>query len=303
MFLPFLLGLVFKEFTPAFDFLISAQIAVLCGLILTWTCHVEHDLNLMQAMVTVALSWLVAMVLSAIPLYLSGHYRSFLDSCFEMMSGLTTTGLTLVQDLDHLSYAHNLWRHLGPFIGGQGITIIALALFVKGGSGGLKMYMGEGRDEKILPNIIHTARFIWLISLVYLILGTLALGIVGLAIGLRPQNAFFHGACVFMAGFDTAGFATQSQNILYYHSLLFEIVTIVIIIIGALNFNFHYQLWRGNRRELYKNIETRTLLVSVMLTFFLVSIGLHKLGVYQNAMILFRKGFFSLFQAIPLRVI
>ena len=91
----------------------------------------------MQGMIVVSLSWLAAMILAAIPLYLSGHYQSFLDSCFETMSGFTTTGLTLVQDLDHLSYTHNLWRHLGPFIGGQGIAIVALSFFVKGTSHGM----------------------------------------------------------------------------------------------------------------------------------------------------------------------
>ncbi|MDD5584020.1 MAG: TrkH family potassium uptake protein [Candidatus Omnitrophica bacterium] len=295
MFLPFIVGLVFfKEAKPAFDFLISAEFALLCGLFLTWVCRTERDLNWMQGMVAVALAWLVAMALSAVPLYLSGHYRSFLDACFEAMSGITTTGLTLVQDLDHLSYSHNLWRHLICFMGGQGITIVALALFVKGSSGGFKMYVGEGRDEKILPNIIGTARFIWLISIVYLIIGTLVLGFIGMRIGLKPQNAFFHGACIFMAGYDTAGFTPQSQSLLYYHNFLFEIVTMVIMILGAINFNLHYQLWKGNRREIWKNIETRTFLMSVMLTFFIVAAGLHKLGVYQNALIIFRKGFFQL---------
>lgn len=294
MFAPIIIGLIFKESSPALDFLVGAQIALLCGLVLTWVCKAEGDLNWMQGMVTVALSWLVAMVLNAIPLYLSGHYKSFLDSCFETMSGLTTTGLTLVQDLDHLSYSHNLWRHLGPFIGGQGIAIIALALFMKGSAGGFKMYVGEARDEKILPNIVNTARFIWLISIVYLAIGTLTLGVVGISIGLKPQSAFFHGICIFMAGFDTAGFAPKSQNILYYHSLLFEMVTIVIIIAGSLNFNLHYQLWRGNYREIGRNIETRTLLMMVTLTFIIVAVGLGRLGVYPDAMILFRKGFFQL---------
>jgi len=295
MFVPFIMGLVFfKEVNPALDFLLSAEIAVFCGLLLTWVCATDKELNWMQGMVIVSLSWLVAMVLSAIPLTLSGHYKSFLDACFETMSGFTTTGLTLVQDLDHLSYSHNLWRHLGPFIGGQGIAIIALALFMKGSAGSFKVYVGEGRDEKILPNVIHTARFIWLISIVYLVIGTIALGIVGMRIGLKPQNAFFHGACIFMAGYDTAGFAPQSQNILYYHSAIFEIVTIIIMIVGSLNFNLHYQLWKGNRKELVKNIETRTLLLSAMLTFFIVAVGLNKLGVYSNIFTLFRKGFFQL---------
>ncbi len=297
MIVPILTGLISKEINPAMDFIIAFQISILLGLLLLKICHTDKDLNWMQGMIVVSLSWIVAMVLSAIPLYLSGHYGSFLDSCFETMSGFTTTGLTLVQDLDHLSIAHNLWRHLGPFIGGQGIAIILLSLFIKGTSGALRMYVGEGRDEKLLPNVIHTARFIWLISMVYLVIGTIALGIVGMSIGLKPANAFFHGACIFMAGFDTAGFAPQSQNILYYHSLIFEIVTIIIMIIGSLNFNFHYQLWMGNRKETVKNIESRTFFISVMLTFFIVAIGLNQLGVYPQAIALFRKGFFQLISA------
>ena len=294
MLIPIIFGLSAAEINPLLDFTIGLEIALIFGLLLTKLCFTEKDPNWMQGMIVVSLSWLAAMILSAIPLYLSGHYKSFLDSCFETMSGLTTTGLTLAQDLDHLSYAHNLWRHLGPFIGGQGIAIIALALFMKGSAGGFRMYVGEARDEKILPNIIQTARFIWLISIVYLLLGTVALGIVGMLSGLKPQNAFFHGACIFMAGFDTAGFAPQSQNILYYHSAIFEIVTVVFMIAGSINFNLHYQLWRGNRRELLKNIETRTFLLSVMVTFLIVSVGLNKLGAYSGALTLFRKGFFQL---------
>jgi trk system potassium uptake protein TrkH len=97
-----------------------------------------------------------------------------------------------------------------------------------------------------------------------------------------------------MAGFDTAGFAPQSQNILYYHSLWFEVVTMIIMLMGALNFNLHYQVWTGKRKEMFKNIESRVFFISIMLTFFLVAIGLNKLGIYPGAMNLFRKGFFQL---------
>lgn len=104
MFVPFIAGLIlFGEPEPAFDFLICANITVLLGLGLSRLCRTNKDLHTAQAMVVIALSWLVAMVLAAAPLLLSAHYHSFLDACFETMSGLTTTGLTLVQDLDHLS--------------------------------------------------------------------------------------------------------------------------------------------------------------------------------------------------------
>ncbi|MBN1913221.1 MAG: TrkH family potassium uptake protein [Candidatus Omnitrophica bacterium] len=297
MSIPLLLGFMLKEINPALDFLIAIEIALIFGMILTRLCYSKKELNWMQGMVIVSLSWLVAMALGAVPLYLSGHWKSYLDACFDAMSGFATTGLVLVQDLDHLSFTHNLWRHLIMFIGGQGVVIVALALFVKGASGAFKMYVGEARDERVLPNVIHTARFIWLVSIVYLVLGTFALATVGIFSGMKPFTAFFHGACIFMAAFDTGGFAPQSQNILYYHSFPFEIVTLVIMFLGAINFKLHYHIWQGNRKEIVRNIETQSLFVSIILTFSLVAIGLKQSGAYPQAFMLFRKGFYQLASA------
>jgi trk system potassium uptake protein TrkH len=111
---------------------------------------------------------------------------------------------------------------------------------------------------------------------------------------MRPVNAFFHGACIFMTAFDTGGFAPQSQSILYYHSFAFEIITVVFMVLGALNFKLHYHLWIGNRKELVKNIETRTFFVTVLATFALVAVGLTQAQAYPKAMMLFRKGFYQL---------
>jgi len=294
MFLPMLFAVMVQEWNPAFDFLIGGSVTLLIGFFLTKLCETTRDLNWMQGMVMVSLAWLAAMFFGAIPLYLSGHWNSFLDASFESMSGFATTGLTLVQDLDHLSYTHNLWRHLIMFVGGQGIVIVALSFFVKGLAGAFKMYVGEARDERILPNVIHTSRFIWMVSIVYLVLGTLALGIVGISSGMDPFRAFFHGACVFMAAFDTGGFTPQTQNILYYHSLSFEIITIIIMILGSLNFKLHYYIWMGKRREIFRNIETRTLFFTILATLFITLIGLNQLHTYPQTMVLFRKGFYQL---------
>ncbi|MDD2703004.1 MAG: TrkH family potassium uptake protein [Candidatus Omnitrophica bacterium] len=294
MLIPAGLGVALKEFNPVFDFSLALGLTFISGFLLTRICFTGQDLNWMQGMIVVALAWLVAMVLGAVPLYLSGHWRSFLDACFETMSGLSTTGLSLVQDLDHLSYTHNLWRHLIMFIGGQGIVIVALSFFVKGHSGAFKMYVGEARDEKILPNVVHTSRFIWLVSIVYLFLGTLSLGVTGLMNGLRPFNAFFHGACIFMAAFDTGGFAPQSQNILYYHCPLFEIITIVMMILGAINFRLHYNIWSGNRKEIVKNIETTVFFFTILSAFLITSLGLQESKTYPDGIMLFQKGFYQL---------
>jgi trk system potassium uptake protein TrkH len=97
-----------------------------------------------------------------------------------------------------------------------------------------------------------------------------------------------------MAAFSTGGFAPQSQNILFYHSLPFELVTIVILMMGAMNFNLHYALWNGNRREIYRNIEIITISITIVMTFILTAIGLAQLEVYPDTMTMLRKGFYQL---------
>jgi trk system potassium uptake protein TrkH len=146
----------------------------------------------------------------------------------------------------------------------------------------------------VLPNIIETARFIWLVSLVYFALGTLALGVVGFLEGMPLARSFFHGACIFMAAFDTGGFTPQSQNILYYHSFWYELVTIILMVLGAINFKLHYALWTGNRKEIIRNLETVTLFITIVAAFSLIAIDLAKMGVYPGVMVFFRKGFYQL---------
>jgi trk system potassium uptake protein TrkH len=244
----------------------------------------------------VAFAWLGSMFLSAIPFYLSGHFTSYLDACFEAMSGFATTGLTLIQDLDHLALSYNMWRHLIMFVGGQGIIVVALLVLGRR-MGAFRMYLGEGREEKILPNILQTAKFIWLVSFTYLSLASLLLGLSAWRGGMPAGLAFLHGLWVAMAGWDTGGFAPQSQNILFYHNLEMEIIIMITLIIGAMSFALHYVIWSGRREEIYLNLEIRTFLVSIFTNFFIVLVGLISLPEYASPTILFRKGFFHLLSA------
>src|SRR5512140_1410289 len=181
-----------------------------------------------HGLVVASFSWLVAMALGALPHWLSGHFGSFLDAMFDVMSGYTTTGMFLLQDLDHVSNGLNMWRHLLTYAGGQGIVVIALTFLFKGTAGAYKVYVGEGKDERLLPNVVQTARAIWLVSLTYLVVGTVALFAAGWFLGQGPVRAFLHGLWVFMGAWSTGGFAPQSYNTMWYHSLLYEVVAIII---------------------------------------------------------------------------
>ncbi|MFC1571925.1 TrkH family potassium uptake protein, partial [Candidatus Margulisiibacteriota bacterium] len=295
--IPLITAIIFKEWDQALNFLLSALISILIGLLLQKAAPSTQDMNWSQGLTVTSISWLVAMFLGAIPLLLSGFYLSYLDACFDAMSGFATTGLALIQNLDHAPHSLNMWRHLMMFLGGQGIVVIALTFLVKGTAGAYRMYVGEAREEKVLPNVIQTARFIWFISFVYLAIGASLLTLIGFLEGMPLVRSFLHGLWVFMAAFDTGGFTPQSQSILYYHSLPYELVTVVLMILGTLNFSLHYALWSRNFKEFFKNIEVRTLFFSVLTISIVSTIGLTQLSVYPHWLAHCRKGLYQIVSA------
>ena len=297
MLLPLAVSLGFSEWNVVLDFVIGIAACLIAGYAFVLLCYTEKDLKWTHGMVVASLSWLFIMCLGAIPYWLSRHFKYYIDACFDLMSGTTTTGLSLLQDLDHISMGLNTWRHLLTYVGGQGMVVVALTFLVRGSAGAYKMYVGEGKEERLLPNVIETSRTIWAISLIYLVLGSTALWITGLFQGLSVITALFHGLWLFMGAWSTGGFAPQSQNLLYYHSLTIELITLSVFILGSLNFALHYAIWTGNRREIYKNIEIISFTLTVSITFILTAVGLMRLGVYPDLMALFRKGFYQIASA------
>jgi trk system potassium uptake protein TrkH len=298
MVIPIITALGFKEWNTFFDFIISINIALTVGILLIVIGNKKaKKIEWKHGLIISALSWIILMFLCAVPYYLSGHVNSFLDACFDVMSGFTTTGVILTQDLDHISLGLNMWRHILTFVGGQGMVVLALTFLARDTVGAYKMYVGEGKDIELLPNVKNTARVIWIISMVYLVLGTLILWINGMIIGLKPVSSFFHGLFMFMSSWSTGGFAPQSQNLLYYHSFSYEIVTIIFFILGSFNFGLHFAIWQGNKKEIYKNIETQSFFITATISSLILALGLTKLNVYPNAVALFRKGIFHLLSA------
>lgn len=298
-YIPLIISLAFREWDMSLNFVISSSSALLIGAAMAMSGRKSErqKLGWNQGMVVAAGSWFVGMLLCAIPYYLSGNYLSYLDCCFDVMSGLTTTGLTLIQDLDHVSVGLNMWRLLLTFIGGQGMVVLALSFLVKGTNGAYKMYVGEAKDERLMPNVVSTARCIWMISLIYLIIGTLVMWIAGISAGLRVGRAFLHGLWMFMSAWSTGGFAPMSQNTLYYHSAVFEIATVVFFVIGSFNFALHYAVLNGKRKELVKNVETISFTVTLTVLTLIATLGLMRLNVYPDIVAVFRKGFYQVISA------
>lgn len=298
MLVPLVTAVLAGEWDPALDYLLGASVTAAFGALLASAAPRESHLNQQNALIVTALAWLSASLVGAVPLALSGNYASYLDAFFDAVSGFTTSGLTLAQDLDHMALAHNMWRHLTHLIGGQGIIVAALTLaFGMRGGGAVSLYMAEARDERILPNVMNTARFIWFVTAVYVAIGTVALTINNLMLGMEAGRSFLHAFWATIACYDTGGFGPQSQNSLFYHSPSFEIITVLLMVAGTVNFNLHADVWRGDRREIFRNIEARALAVHLVLLSALVGIGLGGTQLFSGQAEVLRKGLYHIFSA------
>jgi trk system potassium uptake protein TrkH len=296
MLVPATLAFSRGESNDGLAFIIAACLTAIPGLLGELYLPVDLDIDWQHGMIVAAVAWLVAPLFGAVPLHLSGHYSSFLDAYFDAMSGFATAGLSIINDLDHLSDSMNLWRHLTHFLGGQGLMLMALSLFA-GGGGSVGMYVGEGREDRIVPNIHRTAQIIWRVAIVYAVIGITLLTATLAAAGMTLPRAVFHAANLFMAAFDTGGFGTNSANIWLYHSAAVEAVLCLLMLAGALSFALHYLLWQRRAGELWRNIETRLFAVTLLGTFTVAAVGLLRSGTYDSLGELVRRDLFHIISA------
>ncbi len=297
MVLPLVTAVALREWPVALDYVAGLGVGLAAGRLLMLAAPSGTRLSHSNALIVTGLAWLAATLTAAVPLALSGNYGSFLDAAFDAMSGLTTSGLTVARDLDHMSLAHNMWRHLTHLIGGQGIVVAALSFAIGLRGGAISLYQAEGRDERIMPNVVHSARFIWFVTAVWVTLGTVVLSALNLVRGMSVTTGTLHAFFATVATFDTGGFGPMSQNALYYHSPVFEFVTLLLMLAGTLNFNLHADIWRGDRRELTSNIEARALAINMALLSLAVALGLTATRLFGTPAEVIRKGVYHVISA------
>ena len=297
MIVPLITSLIFMEFSSALDFIIGISCCLIFGFLTVKYFNTNKAPSLFHAMLITAITWLIACLFGAIPHYLSGHFGSFLDAYFDVMSGFTTTGLSIIKDLDHVSNGLNMWRHILTYVGGQGIVVLALTFLVKASGGAFKIMAGEGKDEALVPSVRNTAHIIWNISLIMLAVGTITLSIIAWIDGFSLVNGFLHGMWMFMSAWSTGGFAPMSQNTIFYHSFAFEIVNQIFMILGSFNFVLHYHVLRGKFTELRQNIELKSFTLTLSICMVLVTAGLVGSGVYKTLGALIRRGLFVMLSA------
>lgn len=296
--LPIIVAVGYGEFNTIPYFLIGFSIALILGSLLSHFLRTKSEMELKHALCMAAIAWLLAPLLASIPIWMANATASFLDASFESVSGFTGTGLTLAVDIDHLPHSINFLRHFLQFLGdGIGIIVISLSILGRTELSSVLAFKGEAKEVGIRPSIVRTSRIIIGIATTFLVIGTVLFAVAGVQEGLNFGDAVFDGLCHSMTGYSTGGFSTHSQNLLYYHSFWVEIAGMITMIMGVFNYNLHYAVLGGKKKEIFKNIEVRLLLLFLIFFGFLVSANLLAANLYTSSDILFRKGIFHVISA------
>ncbi|MDR2086786.1 MAG: TrkH family potassium uptake protein [Dysgonamonadaceae bacterium] len=242
-------------------FLWSAAITLLCGLALSLSLGFRKVpiIGKREGYLSVALSWISFALFGSLPFYLSGEIPSFTDAFFESMSGITTTGATILTHVDFISNGLLFWRSLMQWLGGMGIILFSLALMPLLGGGAAQLFDAESTGlthDKFRPRVTQMAKRLWAI---YLILTLLLIFLLSLS----DMNGY-DAVCHAFTTISTGGFSTHQAGIAYWNSMYIESILLVFMIIGAINFSLLYFLINGQFRKFFRDEELRWFLAIIL---------------------------------------
>jgi len=290
MLVPLIVAIIYNEPRYFVPFIASAALSAAIGFSLVKLFKAEMKMSLKIAMVFSTIIWLIACAMGALPYFISGEL-SYLDGYFEAMSGFTTTGFSMYPNLDAVSYTMNFWRGFTQWIGGLGIIFLLLAVFRSTGVDVMRLYLAEGREERLVPSIKHSTR---IIVYIYLFFTAIAISLFLLA-GMPVFDSIFHA----FTALSTGGFGMRNTSLLFYNSVWIEIAAMIIMMIGATNFALHYTVLKGKWKEYFKDIETKVAYSIIIISTILVTFVLYNNQVYGNDLLLnLRYAFFQIVSAI-----
>jgi len=279
MLIPFVVQFIYDERNSTF--LSSASITIFIGILLVLTNLEENrKLNFQQAFLLTTLSWLSIAIFGCIPFLLSDLNLSFVDSFFESMSGITTTGSTIITYLDNAPKSILLWRAILQWLGGIGVIVMAITILPLLNVGGMQLFRRESSDttEKILP---RTREVTFIISIIYLVL-TFSCGITYWLVGMNIFDSIAHS----MTTIATGGFSTYSSSIGYFQNPKIEVVSIIFIILGSMPFIVYLKFVKGDKKIFLKDSQIKglvyILIISVLLMFFYLMLSNKEYSFSEN---------------------
>ena len=264
MLIPFFVQFIYDEKNNTF--LLSALVTAFIGTLLVLTNLEENKkLNLQQAFLLTTLAWLGIAIFGCLPFLLSNLNLSFVDAFFESMSGITTTGSTIITNLDDTPKSILIWRAILQWLGGIGVIVMAITILPLLNIGGMQLFRMESSDttEKILPK---TREITLIISIIYLAL-TFTCGISYWAVGMNIFDSIAHS----MTTIATGGFSTYSGSIGHFQNPRIEIISIIFIILGSIPFIAYLKFVKGDKKIFFKDAQIKgliyILIISILLMF------------------------------------
>tara|TARA_Y100000591_G_scaffold303947_1_gene300208 strand:+ start:2949 stop:4397 length:1449 start_codon:yes stop_codon:yes gene_type:complete len=265
MLAPYSLQIIFDE--GSHSFISSSFVTIFIGILfILANLEKEFKLNLRQTFLFSSLAWFMVAVFGSLPFLLSSQSFNFSDAFFESMSGITTTGATIISDLDNSPKSILLWRAIMQWLGGIGIVVMAITILPLLRVGGMQLFKMEGPDstEKILPRTIEVAAII--IS-TYIIL-TFLCGLFYWIFGMTIFDSISHA----MTTIATGGFSTHNGSIGFFNNSNIEIVASIFIILGSIPFISYLKFVQGNKRIFFKDDQIKgliyLLIISIAIMFF-----------------------------------
>ncbi|MCG6895156.1 MAG: TrkH family potassium uptake protein [Desulfobacteraceae bacterium] len=270
MIFPVLFGLHFQEGSLQ-PLLLSMAITMTAGLVLFGLFHRASAtvISSREGMAVVTLGWTLIGLFGALPFYLSGYFGGFTNAFFESVSGFTTTGSSILTDIESVPKGLLFWRSFIQWLGGMGIIVLSVAILPFLGVGGMQLYKAEVPSpvpDKLKPRIRDTALILWkvyaLISLAQVVL--LMLG----------GMSLYEALCHTFTTMPTGGFSTRNTSIAAFDSLYLDVVIIVFMVLAGINFSLHYQMLRGKPLVFWKDTECRFYLAAVLILTWIVTLNL-----------------------------
>ena len=236
------------------------------------------ELRARDGFLVVALFWVLLSAMAAVPFMLGAHL-GVVDALFEAVSGFTTTGATVISGLDDKPRSLLFYRQMIQWLGGMGLVVLAVAVLPMLGIGGSQLYRAEApgpmKNEKLTPRLTHTAQLLWGIYVGLTLACALAYWLAGMSL----FDAVSHS----LSTVSTGGFSTHDASLGYFESSTIELIAIVFMLAGAINFGIHYVAWRERSLWAYwRDPEVRTFLLFVLAVVALVSIILRSSGEYHS---------------------
>ena len=273
--------------------LISAVITIFSGSILYYSSKNKKnkELTVRDGFTIVSVGWVTMAIFSALPLYISNFYFdnyfiSYLDCYFESMSGLTTTGASILGTstiaIEDLSHGLLFWRSFTQFIGGMGIVLFTIALLPILGMGGVQLFRAEVAGpvaDKLTPRVKETAKYLCGIYLGLIIIQTIVLCIEGIVFNIEKLT-FFNAICHSMTTIATGGFSTFNDSILGFESDIVSWTIIVFMLLGSINFSLHFLYIFKKSFQYFNDSEFRFYIFSIIFIFVLTFINLS--SVYED---------------------